>query len=385
MKKHLQILCAFICLFSILSGSMNALAAGYSVMMEPKIDFIDGKVTRTSFDETYEVETNFYPTPFYKGYSVVHNNVSIMPGMFEEYFDKSSHVVDAYGNKVDLGTYDSFGSYPFYFDAFPGEDFGGYYHPSFDIMTGVNYAGHIVVTKNGKGGLIDVNGNVIIPCQYDDLYDVYEEYGIIHNDPMVTEPYKGNYSRAHGYLESSIEGGNYTAYYNGLAVVAESDLDNAKVGIVDKNDQVVVPFTFDMITPCYDKLCWVLKDGKWGIISVDTQPITLKVDDEVLQFDQDPLIINSRTLVPVRAIFEKLGATVSWDNKTKTVTATRGDTVITMTVDQLQMNKNGQSIKLDVAPQIISERTLVPVRAVADAFNCTVNWDGQTKTIFITK
>ncbi len=393
MRTKLKVLVAIVCILSILSSGVGVFAAGYDVLMEPKINYIDGSVDGWSMGiGEYTLDTYFYPTPFYKGFSVVHNNVNIMAGLYPTYYDKSSYVVDIYGNKLNLGNYDSFGVYPFDFDEnlseqdWVKEDKGNpwreYKNPSFDPYEGVDSLGYITVSKGGKGGLIDTQGNIIIPCEYDNLYDeAYDLYGVDYGSNVELKSYEGKYFAAYHdpYYYSEYEHN----YYNGLAVVAESQNENAKVGIVDENDNIIVPFIYDMITPCYDKVCWALKDGKWGIITVDNQTVTVKVDNEDVVFDQIPLIINGRTLAPLRAIFEELGATVEWNGEAQTITSTKGDTVITMTIDKNEMYKNGEMIWLDVAPQIVGERTLVPVRAIAEAFNCTVDWNEEDKTVII--
>lgn len=395
MKTKLKVFGAIVCILSILSTGVSVYAAGYDIIMDPKINYIDGSVDGWSMETgEYTLDTYFYPTPFCKGYSVVHNNVLPMPGWEVTYYDKSSYVVDMYGNKLNLGNYDSFGVYPFNFGENLSEEdwvkeFGGspwreYKNPNFDPYTGVDSLGYITVSKGGKGGLIDAQGNIIIPCEYDDLYDgAYELYGIDYSSDLELKPYEGKYFAAYydPYYYSEYDHN----YYNGLAVVAQSQDENAKVGIVDENDNIIVPFIYDMITPCYDKVCWALKDGKWGVIIVDNQTVTVKIDNENVAFDQIPLIINGRTLAPLRAIFEKLGATVEWNGETRTITSTKGDTVITMTIDKNEMYKNGEMIWLDVAPQIVGERTLVPVRAIAEAFNCNVTWDGANHTVNIAK
>ncbi|MBQ3055685.1 MAG: hypothetical protein IJC88_06235 [Oscillospiraceae bacterium] len=111
--------------------------------------------------------------------------------------------------------------------------------------------------------------------------------------------------------------------------------------------------------------------------------ISVLLDDKKITFDQQPVIIDGRTLVPLRAIFEELGATVLWNGTTKTVTSTKGTTTISMTIGKKEMYKNGKLITLDVAPQLVGGRTLVPVRAVAEGFDCKVDWDGNTRTVII--
>lgn len=104
-----------------------------------------------------------------------------------------------------------------------------------------------------------------------------------------------------------------------------------------------------------------------------------------IAFDQAPIIENDRTLVPMRAVFEALGTEVNWDGKNRRVTAKGGDTTVTMTIGSKTMSINSHALSLDVAPKIVNSRTLVPLRAVSEAFKADVKWDGATKTVTIEK
>lgn len=112
--------------------------------------------------------------------------------------------------------------------------------------------------------------------------------------------------------------------------------------------------------------------------------IKVKIDGEQIAFDVAPQIINDRTMVPLRAIFEALGATVDWNGDTRTVTSTKDDTTISLTIDSATMSVNGEDIALDSPACIINDRTLVPVRAISEAFGTTVDWIGEEKTVLIT-
>lgn len=111
--------------------------------------------------------------------------------------------------------------------------------------------------------------------------------------------------------------------------------------------------------------------------------ITVELDGKEIVFDVQPQLINDRTMVPLRAIFESLGATVAWDQSTKTVVSTKDGTVIVLTIDNPIMKVNGEEIRLDTSACIINERTLVPVRAISEAFKLKVDWNGATKTVVI--
>jgi hypothetical protein len=101
----------------------------------------------------------------------------------------------------------------------------------------------------------------------------------------------------------------------------------------------------------------------------------------------DPEIINDRTMVPMRKIFEELGATVEWNPETRTVTGVKDDVTIVLTIDNMKAKKtiDGQTeeIDLDSAPVIINGRTMVPVRFIAESLNKQVGWQADEKAVII--
>lgn len=100
-------------------------------------------------------------------------------------------------------------------------------------------------------------------------------------------------------------------------------------------------------------------------------------------FDQPPVIINNRTMVPCRSIFEKLGAKVSWDPANQQINVKNGTDTVSLNINNDVMKVNNTNVKLDCAPQIINGRTLVPVRAISEALDCNVSWNNNTKTVAI--
>lgn len=119
-----------------------------------------------------------------------------------------------------------------------------------------------------------------------------------------------------------------------------------------------------------------------GVFCADD--VSVMLDGKKLEFDVPAQIINDRTFVPLRVIFEAMGAEVEWDGDERKVTAVKGDTTVEMTIDSSVMSVNSQEITLDVPPQIVDDRTLVPARAVAESFGAEVAWDGDTRTVIIT-
>lgn len=111
--------------------------------------------------------------------------------------------------------------------------------------------------------------------------------------------------------------------------------------------------------------------------------IPVMINGSELACDQPAVSRNGRTLVPLRAIFEALGTKVEWNGATQTITAVKGSTTVQMRLNSKTMSKNGQSIALDVPPQAIAGRTMVPVRAIADAFDYNVYWDSANRVVEI--
>lgn len=113
--------------------------------------------------------------------------------------------------------------------------------------------------------------------------------------------------------------------------------------------------------------------------------ISVEINDKKVNFDVAPTMENDRVLVPMRKIFEELGATVEWDDATQTANAVLNDIDISVKIDSNILNKNNADIQLDVPARIKNDRTLVPIRAISEAFNCKVEWDDETKTVKIIK
>ena len=92
---------------------------------------------------------------------------------------------------------------------------------------------------------------------------------------------------------------------------------------------------------------------------------------------------DSRVLVPLRPVFEALGAKISWDEASKTVYAEKGEENISLVIGKPYININGKSKKLDVPPKIIEGRTFVPARAISEGLGATVTWDEAKRTVGI--
>lgn len=118
--------------------------------------------------------------------------------------------------------------------------------------------------------------------------------------------------------------------------------------------------------------------------------ITVTINGEILNTPIPAQIVNNRTMLPMRSIFEKLGAVVTWVDADRLIFATKGNTFITLKIGVPQMSvqttesTENKITELDTAPFIESDYTLVPVRAIAESLNANVEWNGETKIVAIT-
>lgn len=114
--------------------------------------------------------------------------------------------------------------------------------------------------------------------------------------------------------------------------------------------------------------------------------VKLVVDGRRIQPSPPAFIADGRTLVPLRALFEVLGAAVAWDGQARAVTATRGERWVRVRIDRRLACVAPdclQAVLLDVPARIQGDRTFVPVRFVATALGASVRWDGATRTVYV--
>ena len=117
--------------------------------------------------------------------------------------------------------------------------------------------------------------------------------------------------------------------------------------------------------------------------------VTVKINDKVIDFDVPAQIINDRTMVPMRKIFEELDATVTWIDELELVVATKDEKIVSLAINSnillINDTKTGatKKVELDVPAQLVNDRTLVPARAVSEALDAKVDWDEASQTVLI--
>jgi len=133
-------------------------------------------------------------------------------------------------------------------------------------------------------------------------------------------------------------------------------------------------------------LIWDISESsiRMTIGAIPDQPaISVVLNGRRLSFDTPPQMISGRVMLPLRTIFEEMGAEVVWDGATRTATATKGDTTVVLTIGSVSPTVNGRVVQIDQPGVIVSGRTLAPLRFVAEAFGGQVVWDGESRTATI--
>lgn len=237
----------------------------------------------------------------------------------------------------------------------------------------------------------------------DDQLYYWEQY------PSRTEIPKENYKQitfphdeGRNYGEYSLPGeGNILAIadWDDLPELTSANIENGIQYIVHsfnncpKLESVVIPKSVSTITSSFSGThCTIYGvPGSYAESYALQNGITFRsgaqvtVNGNSVQFDQPAFIQDGRTMVPMRKIFDALGAEVSWDGDTQTVTATKGSTTISLQIGSNVLNKNGKSIEVDVPAFLQNGRTLVPIRAISESLDASVNWDSETQTVVITE
>ncbi|MBV1757027.1 MAG: glucosaminidase domain-containing protein [Dethiosulfatibacter sp.] len=124
-----------------------------------------------------------------------------------------------------------------------------------------------------------------------------------------------------------------------------------------------------------------------GNIGMDAEATTIKllVDGNDITSLSSPLIVNDRTLVPIRFVTEEIGAEVMWDGINRTVSVVKGNKSVFLRIDSYLVEyNNGELHQLsDVAPLIINDRTYVPLRLISNAFGIGIEWDEASRTVMV--
>ncbi len=298
--------------------------------------------------------------------------------------------------------------------------------------------GQAQAKKDGKSGHIDKEGKIVIPFNYDYLGPLSDGMVVVGREVNIT-PYEGNEKLDGEVLELALwydeqKENFYTEKF--LNVDSGNEFDTYKqyiYGYLDKNGKEVIPMMYSSATDfCHGMAGISLSFGNYPVgyyidksnkkiqesagiplpfsegYSISIEPIlrsslfyitknpnhyqeentlltesdiSVYLDDKKLKFDQNTIIENGHTLVPMRNIFEHLGAEISWNQATKTVTANKDDKEIKITVDSKNAKVNGSEYQLDVPARNVNGTVLVPLRFIGEQLDVSVVWEQNTKIV----
>lgn len=141
-----------------------------------------------------------------------------------------------------------------------------------------------------------------------------------------------------------------------------------------------------------------IDDGKYIITtpelelsySIDTEYVNsiktyVEIEGKILGFDTEPIIESNRTLVPLRFIFETLGADVDWGDSTRTAIVQNDETTILFSIDNTNAKVNNANKEMDVPARLVNGKTMVPLRFLSEELGFNVEWDEETRTATISK
>lgn len=233
--------------------------------------------------------------------------------------------------------------------------------------------------KKEKRGYIDEKGNVIIPFIYDDAGNFSEGLAVVSVDG------KYGYIDETGKVKIPLKYDFANDFENGTASVQIGH----SYGYVDINGNEIVPVKYT-----YSEAMTILQNIKYNYIRVSDKYIVMQIDNPIMNANGEakaidigigttPVIVDGRTLVPIRAIIEEIGGRVEWQESTSTVILTYNDDEIKLTIGSNLAYKNDVSKTLDVAPQVMNGRTMLPIRFVVENFGFIVDWHNDEQQVTI--
>lgn len=279
--------------------------------------------------------------------------------------------------------------------------------PEIDKYADTDFYGGLAVAQDSRGkyGYINKSGDFVISAKYKEANPFIGDtaYVVIENQNYL-KGYGSSFliNRDGERLTPLWQYGRYAGEYmkEGLirALSTYGPSPNESIVMLNKYGAEVIPSSLNIqYLSSFNEGYALLIAHNEGATAVglvkkpenieeykDRKLIRVFINDILLDFeDTDPIIENSRTLVPMRAIFEALGAEVEWDDINKTAIATKGDITISLKIDDSIAYINDMPVQLDVPARIKNSRTLVPVRFIAESFDTYVKWDDKLRAVII--
>ncbi len=270
---------------------------------------------------------------------------------------------------------------------------------NFFIRDIVFYNGYFYCKTDDKNCLKTSDGNSFTDCSYDEYLDAIavkssnspgSYYLDLKSNQIINKSSKQKYTIKSEYDSYNIKTSDGEKIISKYIVGNSEETKKCFVtidglyGITMPNDAIDGDFWY------YNNNVYAIGINRIYKIPVEqfSENIMIILNDNILQFSQPPVIENDRTLVPMRFLFEQMGAEVIWDEATQTATAIAPankdeSRSVTFAIDDVSAIVNGSTAIMDVPARLINNQTFVPLRFLSENLGYTVEWDETTNTVII--
>jgi hypothetical protein len=162
----------------------------------------------------------------------------------------------------------------------------------------------------------------------------------------------------------------------------EQEIDSSKEQLEQIRGQIKEKILDSYTNEELDKLKVLEQQLKERYKDIKVLPVdSIIAKGAIIKFDTPPVIKEGRTLIPIRALAEGFGASVAWDQAEQKVTVQKGEIKIVLQIGAKLAYVNGKEVKIDVPPETINNRTVIPLRFIIENLGLKVNWDAESETV----
>lgn len=255
------------------------------------------------------------------------------------------------------------------------------------VAKGLNTNGKVVEVKSNGSHAFD-QSILIYKIKFEAVYDIAKVQFLVLVDDKTYLVDSGLYIKDGKLVLTSVIK-NGTKSQQILAKVTPFTADGKELKILTRSSYAFSNSTHDVKMVVDDtsanrvNITFYDETGKNEIKKLKSIMVT--IDGNELAVNQSPVMKQGNVSVPMRDIFEALGADVKWDQKTSTITATRGSKEVILRIGSKLAYIDGVKVTLSVEPAVINGSTMVPIRFVAEALGAKVTWDNESQTVIITR